>query len=64
MRGDVFSFPQYVFLAWCLVKHRLPFTYCCLICQLVNIQTFLCYARDISLRNTGISCLDVLSVLR
>jgi hypothetical protein len=27
MRGAILPFPQYVFLAWCLVKHRDNFTF-------------------------------------
>jgi hypothetical protein len=26
MRGAILPFPQYVFMAWCLVKHRDNFT--------------------------------------
>jgi hypothetical protein len=27
MRGDIPALPQYVFMAWCLVKHRDNFTF-------------------------------------
>jgi hypothetical protein len=27
MRGTISPFPQYVFMAWCLVKHRDNFTF-------------------------------------
>jgi hypothetical protein len=27
MRGAILPFPQYIFMAWCLVKHRDNFTF-------------------------------------
>jgi hypothetical protein len=27
MRGDILPLPQYAFMVWCLVKHRVKFTF-------------------------------------
>jgi hypothetical protein len=35
MRGDIPPLPQYVFMAWCLVKHR-DFTFTLFIYKLLN----------------------------
>jgi hypothetical protein len=55
MSGAIPPLPQYVFMAWCLVKHRDKFTftfYLCLILQFgfyyvafyVFFHNFLCYS--------------------
>jgi hypothetical protein len=38
MRGAIPPFPQYVFMAWCLVKHRDNFTFCLLPSAVRNMQ--------------------------
>jgi hypothetical protein len=37
-RGAITSLPQYVFMAWCLVKHRDNFTFYLYLLQLIHIS--------------------------
>jgi hypothetical protein len=60
MRGTILLLPQYVFMAWCLVKHRDTFTFALSSVVLCSLIWFL--FRDT--RKSSVCSLDYPSVLR